>query len=218
MSFYSEKKTLVLYCALAAMGIILSAGGAARGASVKIEVTGWVTEVYDPGGVLEGQINVYDTFTGFYKYESGTADINPSPAVGDYQHDISPFGIFLDIGGVHFESNPTGVDFLVEVSNDSTDRYLIKSTNNRELPNGAVVGQILWRLEDNTGTILNSDALSPTVATLSDLTCWTSNLLRIDGAMRIRAEIISAQPIPEPASAFLMVFGTAILITCRRKR
>jgi len=213
MPFGGKKRTLGLPFVLVAGVILLLAFGSARGALVTVEITGRVTEVNDPGGVLAGQINIYDIFTGIYRYDSGIPDSNPSVSVGDYWYDTWPFGISLNIGGLPFASDPQNVDFLIEINNGPTDSYLLASDNNLPL-SGAAVGQILWQIEYNTDTIFTSDGLPLTAPVLDG---WTSNLLRIDGgAMHIRAEIIGAEIVPEPASLMLLGLGAALIASrCR---
>jgi len=221
MFFYSEKKTLVLRCASVVVAIILSTSGAGWGAAVNIEITGWVTHIYDDAGVLEGQINVDDIVTGWYRYDSSTPDTNPSIAIGDYKYNTPPFGVSLNIGGLLFASDPQNLDFLIQVRNDynSEDIYLLSSTNNLPILNDVTVAPIRWLLEDDTCTALNSDALPLTAPTWAG---WCSgNTLSItcrsgSQAARIEGTMTDAQLVPEPASAFIMAFGATIIGLRRR--
>jgi hypothetical protein len=224
MPFGSYKRVLIPPSVWVAGLIVLLAGGVAHGALVTIGITGNVTFVADPAGVLDGQINAGYIITGSYMYDSSTTDTNPSSAIGDYQFNTSPFGISLNIGGLLFASNPADVDFLIKVSNDynSKDSFLLSSANNLPLPigGGVTVAPIRWQLEDDTGTALNNDALPLTAPMLED---WQSvNALSITcrssaGGARIEGTITDAYLIPEPASAVVLSLGS-LFIGLRRKR
>jgi hypothetical protein len=220
MPFDSKKKALVLYCACMVGGIVLSAGGAARGDTAKIEIIGQVTYVDDRAGVLAGQINSGDAITGWYKYDSGTPDSNPLATEGDYEHHVQPFGVTLNIGGLLFASDPQNVDFLIKVINDygSMDSYLLSSANNLPLPGGIEVPQIWWQLNDYTATALDNDAIPLTAPVPAD---WQGNNLRINcgsgGASRIGVTITDAWLVPEPTSALTMALGATIISLRRRK-
>jgi hypothetical protein len=222
MSFDSKKKTLVLYCACIAVGIVLSAGGAARGNIVQIEITGQVTSVDDRAGALAGKIKSGNTITGWYMYDSGTPDSNPLSTEGDYEHYVEPFGITLNISGFLFASNPGDVDFLIQVTNDSSskDSYVLNSTNNLPLSSGAAVSQISWQLNDYTTTALDNDTIPLGAPVLAD---WQRNNISIicgsSGTTRIGATITDAWlVVPEPASALIITLGIALIASRRRRR
>ena len=97
---------------------------------ITIGLTAEVRLVDDPHGMLSGHVNVGDSLTGMYTYDSCTPDSNPDVTVGDYQHSNAPYGIFLTVGGLDFQTDPTNVDFLVEILNRARDNYLLRSYNN----------------------------------------------------------------------------------------
>lgn len=123
---------------------------------------------------------VEDTpFTGAYTFSLDAADNNDIPTVGDYQHTSEPYGIAIDIGSHRFESDPSALDFLVEVVNDHrqtypfgtfyVDNYLFRSYNN--LPSsGMPVSHISWQLDDQAGLAIDTAALSEVPP---DLAKWT---------------------------------------------
>jgi hypothetical protein len=177
---------------------------------ITIQIEAVVDSVQDYGNYLEGQINPGDIITGYYIYESTTPDSNPSLDVGDYEHYISPFGIFLSVSGFDFETDPTNVDFFVEVVNNypSGDYYLVGSSDNLSLSNGTLVDRISWQLDDYTGYALSSDALPTTPPALDD---WQSNILNISGdrTFGIWAHVTSA--VPEPTTFLLLSLGSLLL-------
>jgi hypothetical protein len=187
-----------------------------RAEMVTIAISGQITSVDDQYGHLENKIHVNDTFSGTYTYDSTMLDSNPSSTVGDYWYSSNLCGVSLNIGGFNFKTDPTNVNFLVEVSNNNTlqsDNYLLYSYNNLPLSNGVLVDHILWQLDDSTGTALSSDALP---LTAPDLSKWNSSYLYIDssrgGEFTISATITSAVLIPEPAT-LLLVLGA---VACRK--
>jgi len=185
----------------------------AQATLITIQIEAVVDSVEDDDNYLEGQINPGDIITGYYTYESTTSDTNPSVYVGDYEHYISPCGIFLSVGGFEFETDLTNVDFVLEVVNDypSGDSYLVRSYNNLPLTNGTLVDHISWQLDDSTGTALSSDALPITPPILED---WSGNDLRLDGergAYMVRGHVTSA--IPEPTT--FVLFGSSGFLLAR---
>ncbi len=177
-------------CALAAVvaaSVLWPRPGPAEAADgvVTINITALVALVDDPDNVLGGTINVGDTITAIYTYDSTTPDSNPLPTVGDYRHSSPPYGITVNAGGFVFETDPNNVDFLVEIVNDhggpARDNYLLRSYNNLPLSNGALVEHISWQLDDPTATALSSEALPKVPPVLADWESIFGLVLRLDG-------------------------------------
>jgi len=182
---------------------------------VTINIEGVVDTVEDDGYYLDGQIHIGDIITGWYTYDTDTPDTNPSDNVGDYEHSTSPYGVHLTVGGFTFMTDPTNVDFLLELVNDypSGDSYLFHSYNNLDLGNGASVDMITWDLDDSTGGTLYSDDLSQTAPNLAS---WDGNELRIHGervGYLIDGHVTSA--VPEPATILTLFVGACMAL---RKR
>jgi hypothetical protein len=182
---------------------------------VTIYIEAEVDSVGDSGNYLEGKINVGDTITGYYTYESTTVDIEPSIYIGRYEHYSSPYGINLTAGGFVFKTDPDNVNFIVSVVNAggtyTSDDFVAVSNNNVNLPQGTVVEKISWNLSDSTGTALSSDALPTTPPVLSD---WQFNVLNISGGEKgysfgIWGHVTSA--VPEPTTILLLGLGIIFL-------
>lgn len=151
---------------------------------ISIAITAEVASVDDLDGLLAGAVNVGDVITGTYVYESTTLDTNDLPTVGDYQHTTTPFGITLNAGGFLFRTDPSNVDFIVEIVNDhgtpASDNYLIRSYNNLfdlSAPtsiSGPTENHIAWQLDDPTLAALSSEALPLVPPVLAD---WQSILV-----------------------------------------
>jgi len=186
-----------------------------QAALIEIAITAEVTDVDDPGSLLEGNVNVGDTITGSYKYDSDTPDSSPiDPVVGFYWHYSAPHGITLNVGSLIFQSNPADVEFLINIINDSTsggelhDSYGLRSYRNISNVN-LHVDSISWWLRDNTATNISSDALLNTPPIVND---WGDlNSLVIaggkEGGYGIGAIVTSAVLVPEPSSFLILSFG-----------
>ncbi len=187
---------------------------------ITIKIEGVVDYVGDPYNYLEGKIIPGDIITGSYTYDSTTHDSNPSPYIGMYEHYTSPYGIKLSIGEFVFQSDPDNVDFLVSVGNAGgtydRDNYLIRSHNNLPSYDNILINDIMWQLDDKSGTAVSSDALPVTAPVLED---WPDSFtgLRITAgdikdSLRITSNVTSA--IPEPCT--ILLFGVAALFLRKR--
>jgi hypothetical protein len=178
---------------------------------ITIGLTGKIIRADDPCNFFGGQIQLNDTITGIYSYDTLCLDSNPDPAVGDYWHYTAPYGMSVNIGTFVFETNSNDVRFLVEIVNDqSGDSYLIRSWNSI-CSNGVLVDMIDWALGDYSSTALSSDALPTTAPNLAN---WDMDYgLTITGSVGpcleyiIRADVTSVVLIPEPATIFILGLG-----------
>ncbi len=181
---------------------------------ITINIEGVVDTVEDEGNYLDGQINPGDIITGWYTYDTDTPDTNPSENVGDYEHSTSPYGVHLTVSGFTFMTDPTNVDFLLEVVNDypTGDNYGFISYNNLNLSNGTLVDGIDWQLDDYSGMALSSTVI-PTNAPV--LEHWDWNQLRLHGERGgyiIDSHVTFA--VPEPCT--LLLLGTGLFAIVRR--
>ena len=150
---------------------------------ITIVIHAEVRVVDDDYNLLGGAIQVGDLILGKYVYNSATPDSNPSPNIGGYWHDSSPYGIAFTVGGFVFKTDPNNVNFSIVICNDYyyfpwTDFYGVSCNNNLQLSNGLLVNHILWMLKDYTGNAISSDALPTTAPVLSD---WSNNTLSVYG-------------------------------------
>jgi hypothetical protein len=146
---------------------------------ITIKIVAKIKDVHDPHTLLGGTIQIDDTITGKYIYDSGTPDSDLDPNFGLFEHTSSTFGIELKAGGFVFKTNQSNVDFQFIIGNNvnfyyyNQDIYIMASYNNLPLSNGIEVETIGWRLDDTTATALSSDDLPTTAPVLSN---WTQNL------------------------------------------
>lgn len=145
---------------------------------ITIKIAAKVTYVYDPNNLLGGAIQVNDTITGKYTYDSGTPDTLPDPHTGGYLMNSSPCGFEVTVDKFVFKTNPSDVFFGLAIFNDwimygnpPADYYEVFSSKNLPLSNGMLVDWILWLLNDYNCTALSNDALPTTAPVLSD---WES--------------------------------------------
>jgi hypothetical protein len=191
----------------------------AQATLITIQIEAVVDSVWDGGNYLEGKIKVGDTITGSYTYDSDMPDSAPETWLGKYEYSQAPSGMYLDVGGFKFETDPGNVDFNIYISNDrlspSGDIYSIVSNSNLPLSNGIKIGWMFWQLNDYSGQAISNTNLTLTAPILAD---WKSgNLLYIEGVPRqtdfiIHAHVISA--IPEPATILLFSF---VLLLMRKR-
>ena len=164
------------------LGTITPRAEAAAGDNpITIAITATVVHIDDEGSVLWGLVQPGDTITGKYTYNSAAIDSSPASYDGQYWHSTAPYGISLELNGMVFETDPQNVDFLVEIVDNYLyrDNYLIRSYNNRPIPNGLTVTHIAWQLDDPTQTALKTTALPKTAPRLSN---WTSQFgLTLEG-------------------------------------
>jgi len=183
--------------------VVLALGaGNLRAEIIEINITAEIAYIGDLDGLLNGQLGVGDILSGSYIYDSATPDSQPSaPAVGDYWHYSSPYGISLSGGGFTFQTDPDNVEFIVEIVNNNPydDGYLLLSYNNLPLYDNVSVGHISWQLDDSTGTALSSDALPTTPPVLED---WD-----LDWGIRIRGGI------PDEEGKFIERFIISAFVT-----
>lgn len=150
---------------------------------ITMQLTAIVSTVVDPSSVLGGLVEVGDTISGTYIYDSTVEDSFPDTTVGRYSHSSAPYGIFLEVNGHEFKTDLNDVDFLVEISNDrgspAYDFYVVRSYNNAPLTFNVGVEHIFWQLEDETATAVSSTELTTSPPDLAD---WTSILgLAVEG-------------------------------------
>jgi hypothetical protein len=131
--------------------------------SITISFIAEVGHLDDSHRLLDGSIGVGQRITGSYTFDPLTPDSNPDPTVGDYRHSAAGYGIDLQLGNYRFKTDPSNVDFLLEVVCRPADHhYLLRSYNNLafgpRLPE-ACADHISWQLDDPKGGNLTGDQL-----------------------------------------------------------
>jgi hypothetical protein len=206
--------------AISAIGILCIIVPQIQASLIEIAIEAKVTGVDDPGGLLEGNVNIGDIITGSYKYETEAFDAEPAnPYKGLYKFTQLPYGVFLEVNGYRFKTNLSNVDFKIGLINDkpplNSDTYWFDSYNNVMVGTDIPMGGIFWQLDDDSGQAISSINLQVTAPIVND---WLDgNILSIGGGVEIEATFgISAQVnsttlIPEPSSLILISLGLIYL-------
>jgi hypothetical protein len=112
-------------------------------------------------------------FAGSYTFDVSTEDSNPLDQIGGYRHTAAPYGVTVTIGAHTFRTDPSNVDFLVEVTNDyqSLDNLAFRSYRNVS-SNGVPIEIISCQFDDPTHAILGSSELPTGIPDLSRWQQW----------------------------------------------
>ncbi len=129
-----------------------------------------VREVDDFAGLLEGKITEGMLGRGFYSYDLAPSNMSCSSDSCLYNNNLSPCGIFVDLGGIQFRSLLSNPDIYFKIINDGegSDLYHFASRVNNVLPNMILPSTYSIRLEDETGQALNSTAIPVDPPVLDD--------------------------------------------------
>ena len=132
---------------------------------VTFNVTATVRELYDYDNVIGSEINIGDTVTGSYTFNTDAPDVDPDPNHGMYEHfpGNGDFGFNLSIANYNLKTDPNTGSFNISLNNsqDWLDSYSASHWGSL-LPfvNGSVVDSMSVYLDDPTGSMVTSTALS----------------------------------------------------------
>ncbi len=152
--------------ALAALASIAVTPLAAHAEQVALAITGQVKSVTGNAAVVNSYVHVGDTVTGYYVFDTETADGNPSPLQGVYRHTGQEHGLVAEINGLQFGSDAAAVDFTVTLEDNlwgpgRGDSARLVSKNNLFSPGvPAASTDMTISLFERNSTALSSDALS----------------------------------------------------------
>lgn len=157
--------------------------------------------IFDPAGyipwyIIEEDMWYGDTLRGYYVYELGVLDGNPSPNIGTYEYSQPPFHIAVFIGSSwSVRTDSLAVDGIISVldslvtPSETYDRLRISSRSNvGDLP---LIWQIVLEFTDPTLSALSSDTL---VLGTPELNVWQEKVLWLYGdgfEWVIGAELVS---------------------------
>lgn len=147
-------------------GLLLSAlaCGSVSAETVRVKLTARVSDVFDPQGQLNGKIVVGQRMNGTYVYNSNTPNRSNIPGFGQYQPYANEARMRFAAGSIVFETTqPTqGIAIFINPHTNGTGQFMMDSTGNKPLANGASIGSIAVDFQ-GVGTMTQSEAL-PTVA------------------------------------------------------
>lgn len=194
--------------------------GIAEAVPVTIKITGTITSIRDLEDYPYDEIiNIGDTFTGTYSYNSATLDSCTSSNYGCYSYD-SPYGFNVSLGGLEFKTVDSHDDqFKIAICNDySYDRYTVESSQNTPLSTGIAVNRIAWDIYDDTHSALSSDSLTTEAPIIN---AWSGNTFSIgcggfpggNATFAIWGTVTNAEVIPEPATLAILCLGGLLVRT-----
>lgn len=172
-----------------------------RAAVHNVSFKGTVSAVNDMFFQVDASITNGAPVEGFYLYDDAASDSNADGTVGDYRFTSGANGITVKVGPYVFRTNPSHVNFLMEVVNRDTDHFVVHSYYNicsRPL----FVEHISLQLDDPSGTAFASDAIltgAPSLAAFAStpgLTVMGGGSGDLGGGYFIRANVTSATDTP----------------------
>lgn len=182
-------------------------------------------------GSVPGGIQVGDTFTLSYTFNSLASDSDASASQGRYMSDGVPFGLSVLIRGETFFQTGTDIEINRLSKNDPTlDKFEVEGREDK-LPD-ANVDEIDWdvflakdfflnNFGDADGLPLSPFDPSSFIPASFGGDGVLSNRLEIEfdenDDFRIVGEVTAAAPVPEPATLTLLGIGFAGLAGLRRK-
>jgi hypothetical protein len=176
---------------------------ASAATDVKVNLTARVSGIYDPANILGGQIVAGDVYTGSYSYDSTVQGWSTAPNAKQYQVWGNLVHMRLANGTTVFETVANNAWGTIEVFSNPPntgghDGFSIYLYNQRPLPNGASVNNILMQLRNEFGGAPDSTDL-PTTA--PDLQYWPNAQFEISGtlndqlyAVYLRIETMTLEP------------------------
>lgn len=184
-----------------------------------------------------GLVNIGNSFSGSYTYETSTADATASPIEGDYTNAIK--ALTLSVGGLSFsegvDPTPTFLTDGISIINNGFGMNIDVYAASVDTLSGSNVGIFSasqfgfnMYLIDPTGTIYSNDSLPTSLSLVpfqnpdSNLQPPTLELTVLNNGTRstfASANISSITTVPVPASFWLFGSGSVGLVTlARRKR
>jgi hypothetical protein len=190
---------------------------------VTFNFTGTVTSVDTQ---LSGQFNTSQTLSGFYTFDSNTADIDADFNIGNYLKSL--ISLSVTIGNYTATLGLTPFNWITVWNYDPIDgvpfidAYSVRSdkmTGNSI--NGLDPIQFVLTFYDTTHNMINSDdlpLLPPNIPNYRH--SWNLGFAQIDTPgtrADVFGEITSLTLVPEPATILLISFGLIGLIGARKK-
>ena len=213
------KKTILIITTIFLLTI-----SAVNATQISIAITGSVSEIHDPLGHLsdlDSTINVGDSVSGIYVYDSDTIPITNVPVDGyHYYYSESPYGMNLEIENTQFDFNAESVGFNINVVDDYQasfetlhDVIRMGSYSSSTTPE---IGSFSWQLIDYSHQVLTNMDLPLTAPVLEN---WDVSELLISEDYNlapynnylITSQITSAVVVPEPVTILLFGLGGIIL-------
>ncbi len=214
------KTRLLVVLVVAAVGSAV-AGAPAWATPLDFSISGEISQIDDPDGILGGQFTLGMPFTGSFGYDSDLEDLDSDPTLGRYLANpaMGQIELSMQVGGESFRSNPQARANLV-IRDLPTDLLVLNSPSSI-ISTGLPISQLELLLRDSDGTAISGDS-PPTSLVLAD---WDDRALMSFAYLRrgrlalVFGEIQSLTPVtvPEPSTGLLVALGTLGCTLSRRR-
>jgi len=197
--------------------VLLVAVPMAAAEMITFKFDGVIDVVDDENNVLDGAVQVGSPFTGVYTFDSDTADAWPDDLQRGRYDSPGPT-MNLTIGGL--EVVVESGNAKINVANDfyGSDIYRVGGTQSF-MAGDLVIQEMGFKLEDPTGSALDSDVLPVRPPNLTDYAQRWFGILGEKtgvGGFKFWGEPASLVLIPEPAT-FVLISGAALVVGRRRR-
>ncbi|QDT52833.1 hypothetical protein Pan44_08460 [Caulifigura coniformis] len=222
----------MLWARFVLLGVLWShcCSGVVQADLILYSFQGTITSILGPSDVYG--INVGDSFSGVFQYDTATAspDGHSSPDMGSYGLSASPSNLMnVTIDGLQFTGGPSDV----QVANDTPadDHLLIRQSMNAGLPSGwsATGATLNFAFVDSTKSVFSGDllpfAFNPDDFDSATIGLRLTNIVTPGGSIGsalITGTIDLDAPVATPEPSSLLLFslagGLPIASKVRRRR
>jgi len=139
---------------------------------VTFNLTATVKDIYDYNNVLSGTVNIGDTVSGAYTFDTTTPDMDPDPNYGFYDHAFGTgnYGFDVTVANNNIKTDSTMGNFSIFiVDGQGWNDYYSASHFGLQIPfiNGSTIESLGINLDDPNGELITSAALTDVPPSLS---------------------------------------------------
>jgi hypothetical protein len=213
------KPRILVTCSLVLLALFAHPAFAGN---LTVQMTGRVVTVNDPSNLLGSKVNLGQTVTGSYSYETTVPDQAPAnPELGIYKPASGQGNISLSVGPYTFDSDPVALPWIYEVAVGASpiypDNFVVQSGSNKPMANGVQVLLMRVELKESSITASSTDALPTTapdtarfahrrVSILGNSPTGASFFILVDIETLTVAPAVSASKVISPASSSFVRF------------
>jgi len=132
---------------------------------VTFNVTAQVREIYDYDNVLGSTVNIGDSVTGSYTFNTNTPDMDPAPEYGRFEHvpGTGNYGFNISVANFNLKTDPNNDMFAITMAdNPSWSDYYFADQFGTQIPfiNGSFVESMGLNIEDPSGSLITNVSLT----------------------------------------------------------